>query len=145
MKILVNGNTISEIACEKAVRVRENRKLKGEDLELANKMLAHIKRNKKMYFKLVVITALMLHYDMNFVHASSLENSLDSVGNKLVGMLMSVAKWGCMGMGLRNMVITLLNGGNMKNAMSEGIQYCLGYLFIEFYPQLFDLFSGIKF
>jgi hypothetical protein len=29
--------------------------------------------------------------------------------------------------------------------MTEGIQYWMGYLFIQFYPQLFDLFSGIKF
>ena len=40
---------------------------------------------------------------------------------------------------------TLINGGNVKQAMSEGVQYWIGYLFIQFYPQLFDLFSGIKF
>ena len=153
MKILVNGNTVSEMICEKVVKVREFGKkelvkefdFSIEDMNLVESMLNHIKKNKLMYAKLVLMTALMLHFNMNFIYASELSTSLDTVGNKIVGMLMSFAKWGCMGMGLRNMVITLINGGNMKQAMTEGIQYWIGYLFIEFYPQLFDLFSGIKF
>ena len=153
MKILVNGNTVREIICDRVVKVREfNKKelVKGfdfsvEDMNLVETILNHIKKNKLMYARLVLMTALMLHFNMNFIYASELSTSLDTVGNKIVGMLMSFAKWGCMGMGLRNMVITLINGGNMKQSMTEGIQYWIGYLFIEFYPQLFDLFSGIKF
>jgi hypothetical protein len=49
-----------------------------------------------------------------------------------------------MGMGLRNMIITTINGGNMKQAMTEGIQYWVAFLFMQFYPQLFDLFTGVK-
>ncbi|MBC8630249.1 hypothetical protein H8697_00805 [[Eubacterium] tenue] len=153
MKLLVNGNTVTEMICEKVVKVREFGKkelvkefdFSIEDMNLVETILNHIKNNKLMYARLVLITALMLHFNMNFIYASELSTSLDTVGNKIVGMLMSFAKWGCMGMGLRNMVITLINGGNMKQAMTEGIQYWIGYLFIEFYPQLFDLFSGIKF
>ena len=154
MKILVNGSSITEIACENITKIREFgvRERKGfdyisteEDINIVNKMIEHIKKNKHMYLKLVVITALMLHFNINFIYANEFASSLDTVGNKIVGMLMSFAKWGCMGMGLKNMVITLINGGNMKQAMTEGIQYWIGYLFIEFYPQLFDLFSGITF
>ena len=43
------------------------------------------------------------------------------------------------------MITTLLNGGNMKNAVNSGLMYLLGYVFISLYPQLFSLFSGIKF
>ena len=97
-----------------------------------------------MYAKLIFTTALMLHFNIN-CNATSFEDSLDKVGNQIVDMLLSVAKWGCIGMGIKNMIGTMLNGGNMKQASTEGIQYFLGYLFIQFFPQLFDLFKGIKF
>jgi hypothetical protein len=88
---------------------------------------------------------MLLNYNMTFIYAGSFGASLNQVGNTIVNMLLDLAKWGCIGMGLRNMIITLINGGNVKQAMSEGVQYWIGYLFIQFYPQLFDLFSGIKF
>lgn len=139
MKLLVNGNTVSEI-----VKGKLNTKYSDRDFNLVEKMIDHIKTNKVMYAKLVFIIALMLHFDIN-VFASSFETSLDKVGNQIVDMLLSIAKWGCIGMGIKNMIGTMLNGGNMKQASTEGIQYFLGYLFIQFFPQLFDLFKGIKF
>lgn len=136
MKILVNGYTVTE-----SMKVRLSRS--NNDISIVEKILDNIKRNKVMYAKLVLITALMLHFNIN-IYANTLEASLDSVGNQLIEMLSSVAKWACIGMGVKNMSATLLNGGNLKRASTEGIQYLLGYLFIEFYPQLFDLFGKIK-
>ena len=60
-------------------------------------------------------------------------------------MLMSVAKWGCLSMGLKEAIGTVLNGGNVKNAINSSLMYLLLYIFISLYPQLFNLFSGIKF
>ena len=149
MRIVINGSSISELMVEK---VREFRKVEiiecdfnYEDMTIVEKALDHIKRNKSLYMKLVIFSAMLLNYNMSFVYAGQLAASLNQVGNTIVGMLLDVAKWGCIGMGLRNMIITLINGGNIKQAMTEGIQYWMGYLFIQFYPQLFDLFSGIKF
>lgn len=149
MRIVINGSSISELMVEK---VREFRKVEiiecdfsYEDMTIVEKALEHIKKNKGLYMKLVIFTAMLLNYNMTFVYAGSFGSSLNQVGNIIVGMLLDVAKWGCIGMGLRNMIITLINGGNIKQAMTEGIQYWMGYLFIQFYPQLFDLFSGIKF
>ena len=149
MRIIINGISISELAIEK---VREFRKVEiiecdfnYEDMTIVEKALDHIKRNKGLYMKLVIFSAMLLNYNMTFIYAGSFGSSLNQVGNTIVGMLLDVAKWGCIGMGLRNMIITLINGGNIKQAMTEGIQYWMGYLFIQFYPQLFDLFSGIKF
>jgi hypothetical protein len=149
MQIVINGNSISELMVEK---VREFRKVERiecdftyEDMTIVEKALDHIKRNKGLYMKLVIFSAMLLNYNMTFIYAGSFGSSLNQVGNTIVGMLLDVAKWGCIGMGLRNMIITLINGGNIKQAMTEGIQYWMGYLFIQFYPQLFDLFSGIKF
>jgi hypothetical protein len=149
MRIVINGSSISELMVEK---VREFRKVEiiecdfnYENMTIVEKALDHIKRNKSLYMKLVIFSAMLLNYNMTFIYAGSFGSSLNQVGNTIVGMLLDVAKWGCIGMGLRNMIITLINGGNIKQAMTEGIQYWMGYLFIQFYPQLFDLFSGIKF
>ena len=149
MQIVINGNSISELMVEK---VREFRKVdviecdfNYNDMTIVEKALEHIKKNKGLYMKLVIFSAMLLNYNMNFVYAGNFGASLNQVGNTIVNMLLDLAKWGCIGMGLRNMIITLINGGNVKQAMSEGVQYWIGYLFIQFYPQLFDLFAGIKF
>lgn len=115
-----------------------------DELILIERVLDNIKENKAIYAKLVLTTALMLHFNIT-VFASDFGSSLDSVGSQIVNMLLEVAKWGCIGMGLKSMLTTMINGGNMKQASTEGVQYFLGYLFIQFYPQLFDLFGKIKF
>ena len=135
MKILINGYTVTE-----HMQLVRNKK----DLDLVDKAIDHIKANKGMYLKLVLLTALMLHFDI-LIYADSFGDSLDRVGNQILGMLESVAKWGCLSMGVKDMITTLLNGGNMKNAINNGLMYLLGYVFISLYPQLFNLFSGIKF
>lgn len=115
-----------------------------DELTLIDKIIENIKENKIVYAKLVFTTALLLHMNMN-VFATGFEDSLDSVGNQIINMLLSVAKWACIGMGTKNMITTMLNGGNIRQATTEGIQYFTGYLFIQFYPQLFDLFGKINF
>ena len=105
MKILVNGYTVTEHM--QLVRSRK-------DIDLVNKVIEHIKANKVMYSKLILFTALLLHFDI-LVYADSFQASLDRVGNQILGMLESVAKWGCLGMGVKDMITTLLNGGNIKN------------------------------
>ena len=135
MKILVNGYTVTE-----HMQLVRNRK----DIDLVNKVINHIKVNKVMYLKLVLFTALLLHFDI-LIYADSFQASIDRVGNQILNMLKSVAKWGCLGMGVKDMITTILNGGNIKNAINSGLMYLLGYVFISLYPQLFNLFSSIKF
>lgn len=126
------------------VRVYKFGEFGKDELTLVDKIIENIKENKIVYAKLVLTTALLLHMNMN-VFATGFEDSLDSVGNQIINMLLSVAKWACIGMGTKNMITTMLNGGNIRQATTEGIQYFAGYLFIQFYPQLFDLFGKINF
>lgn len=116
-----------------------------EDYLLIEMMLNHIKNNKIMYTRLVVITALLLHFNVNLVFANDFSTSLDAAGMQILELLMAVAKWGCIAMGVKDMVVTVLNGGNVKHAINNGLIYILAYVFISLYPQLFDLFSKIKF
>lgn len=135
MKILVNGYTVNE-----HLQLRRNKK----DTDLVNRVIGHIKANKVMYARLVLLTALMLHFDI-LIYADSFGSSLDRVGNKLLNMLMNVAKWGSICMGIKEMITTVLNGGNVKHALNKGLMYLLMYVFISIYPQLFSMFSDIKF
>ena len=114
------------------------------DINLVNTMLDHIKQNKSMYAKLVFTTSILLNLD-NAIYGNDFANSLDRVGNQIIDMLMSLAKWGCLGIGLKEAIGVVLNGGSAKNAINNSLMYLLLYIFISLYPQLFNLFSGIKF
>ena len=128
----------------KSYTFTEFKEINKYDYTLVENIINHIKVNKTMYSKLVVFTAILLHLDI-LAYADVFDSSLDRVGNQILGMLESVAKWGCLGMGVKDMITVLLNGGNIKNAINSGLMYLLGYVFISLYPQLFSLFSGIKF
>lgn len=117
----------------------------SKDITLVERLIDNIKNNKIMYTRLVFITALLLHFNINFVFANDFSTSLDVAGMQILELLMAFAKWGCIGFGVKDMIVTVLNGGNVKNAINNGLIYILAYVFISLYPQLFDLFSKIKF
>ena len=117
----------------------------NKDYSLAEMMLENIKNNKVMYARLVLTTALLIHFNFNFTFANDFSTSLDAAGGQILELLMAFAKWGCIGFGVKDMIVTVLNGGNVKNAINNGLVYILAYVFISLYPQLFDLFSKIKF
>ena len=117
----------------------------NKDYSLAEMMLENIKNNKVMYARLVLTTALLIHFNLNFTFANDFSTSLDAAGGQILELLMAFAKWGCIGFGVKDMIVTVLNGGNVKNAINNGLVYILAYVFISLYPQLFDLFSKIKF
>ena len=125
----------------KSYKFAEYRALSQEDYSLAEKMLEHIKNNKIMYTRLVLITALLLHFNMNFVFASNISNSLDATFGQLIALLTQFAKWGCLGLGLKKTIEEMLAGANFKQASTAGIQYWLAYIFIQFYPKLFDMIN----
>ena len=121
------------------------REYTNEDYSLVEMMLENIKSNKVMYARLVLTTALLIHFNLNFTFANDFSTSLDAAGGQILELLMAFAKWGCIGFGVKDMIVTVLNGGNVKNAINNGLVYILAYVFISLYPQLFDLFSKIKF
>ena len=117
----------------------------SQDMMLLERLIDNIKTNKNMYTRLVFITASLIHFNVNFTFANDFSTSLDAAGGQILELLMAFAKWGCIGFGVKDMIVTVLNGGNVKNAINNGLVYILAYVFISLYPQLFDLFSKIKF
>ena len=92
MQIVINGNSISELMVEK---VREFRKVdviecnfNYNDMTIVEKALEHIKKNKGLYMKLVIFSAMLLNYNVTFVYAGQFGASLNSVGNTIVNMLL---------------------------------------------------------
>ena len=144
--MLIKINEVKTYTFSEFKEIQENREIKTRnEIDLANNLLEHIKEDKVMYARLVFLTASLIHYNMNFTFANDFSTSLDAAGTQILELLMAFAKWGCIGFGVKDMIVTVLNGGNVKNAINNGLVYILAYVFISLYPQLFDLFSKIKF
>ena len=123
------------------VKTYKFNEFRKEELTVTEEILSQIKKNKIMYARLVLTTALMLHFNMNFVFAGNISNSLDSTFGQLITLLKQFAKWGCLGLGLKKTIEEMLAGANFKQASTAGIQYWLAYIFIQFYPKLFDMIN----
>lgn len=123
----------------KSYTFAEYRALTSSEYSFLEKAIDHIKRNKKMYKRLVVITAILINNNIYICQASGIGTSLDATFNQLVGMLLDLAKWGCLGLGLKKTIEEMLAGASFKQASTAGIQYWLAYIFIQFYPKLFDM------
>ena len=144
--MLMKINEVKTYTFSEFREIQENREIKTRnEIALVNNLLDHIKKNKVVYSRLVLTTALLIHFNLNFTFANDFSTSLDAAGGQILELLMAFAKWGCIGFGVKDMIVTVLNGGNVKHAINNGLVYILAYVFISLYPQLFDLFSKIKF
>ena len=123
----------------KAYSFAEYRVLSNKEYSFLEKAIDHIKRNKKMYKRLVVITAILINNNLAIYAESGISGALDSAFGQLINLLMDLAKWGCLGLGLKKTIEEMLAGGNFKQASTSGMQYWLAYIFIQFYPKLFDM------
>jgi hypothetical protein len=118
----------------------------GNDVKLFERIVKHIKDNKMAYLKMAVITFMLINGNtVAFADVGGFEKSAEVLGGTMVDMFRTTAKWGCIGMGFKNMIVTMVNGGSMKNAINEGVQYLLAFLFFQLYPQVFALLTDIKF
>ena len=140
--MLMKINEVKSYTFSEFKEIQENKAIKvSNEVTIASKVLDHIKKNKRMYCRLVLTTALMIHFNMNFVFASNISNSLDAAFGQLITLLMQFAQWGCLGLGLKKTIEEMLAGANFKQASTAGIQYWLAYIFIQFYPKLFDMIN----
>lgn len=141
--MLFTVNEVKTYTFEEFREIQGNRKLEEkytkEDLNICERILEHIKTNKAMYGKIVLITAILLYLNVNIGYADSIEASIDTTFNQLINLIKSFAKWGCLGMGLKRSIEEMLSGANFKQASTAGIQYWLCFIFIQFYPKLFEM------
>ncbi len=136
-------NEVKTYTFKEFKEIQENRKIEEkytkEDLNICERILEHIKTNKVMYGKLVLTTAILLYLNVNIGYADTIEASIDTTFNQLIELIKSFAKWGCLGMGLKRSIEEMLSGANFKQASTAGVQYWLCFIFIQFYPKLFEM------
>ena len=65
--------------------------------------------------------------------------------NMKLDMLLVLAKYSFLGLGLKEMMSVVIAGGSFKEATTSGMQYLLTYVLIKLYPSLFNMFSKINF
>lgn len=118
--------------------------LEEEDLNMIEKFLDHIKRNKVVYSRLVLLVALLMKNN-NIIYAESFEVSLNNSAKQIIDMLLVLAKYSFLGLGLKEIISTMIAGGSFKDATTSGMQYLLTYVLIKLYPSLFNIFSKINF
>ena len=117
--------------------IQANKELVKEELELVEMVINHVKRNKEFYTRVGITTASILSYNTTLTFASSL--GMDDSFNEIIGLIKNFGKYGCLGLGLKKTIEEMLAGASFKQASTAGIQYWLCYLFIQFYPKLFDM------
>ena len=118
--------------------------LEEEDLNMIEKFLDHIKRNKVVYSRLVLLVASLMKNN-NIIYAESFEVSLNNSAKQIIDMLLVLAKYSFLGLGLKEIISTMIAGGSFKDATTSGMQYLLTYVLIKLYPSLFNMFSKINF
>jgi len=128
----------------KTYSISEFLHLEEEDLNMIEKFLDHIKRNKVVYSRLVLLVALLMKNN-NIIYAESFEVSLNNSAKQIIDMLLVLAKYSFLGLGLKEIISTMIAGGSFKEATTSGMQYLLTYVLIKLYPSLFNMFSKINF
>ena len=136
--MLFRINEVKKYSFSEFKEIRENRELMESELKTVDKIIGYIHDNKVMYTQLVFTTALFLSCNTTFTFAESF-SSLDAPFEQLIELIKDFAKWGCLGLGLKKTTEEMLAGANFKQASTSGIQYWLAYIFIQFYPRLFDM------
>lgn len=111
---------------------------------MIEKFLDHIKRNKVVYSRLVLLVALLMKNN-NIIYAESFEVSLNNSAKQIIDMLLVLAKYSFLGLGLKEIISTMIAGGSFKDATTSGMQYLLTYVLIKLYPSLFNMFGKINF
>ena len=152
MKLLVNGCTVNELV--KSRMSKEERMIetcarmtdKNKQIMMFDKILDNLKRNKKVYLRIAFVLAITLDRATLVACADSAEfvGKLNALWDRISGLLFAVGKFSCMGMGIKEMVICLIDGGNMKEASYAGMKYWLGFIFLQIYPGLYDLVEGLR-
>lgn len=106
-----------------------------QELNAIDRFIGNLKKNKKEYARLVFLLAVVIPKP---ILAANNDLGLGDAGFEIVHLLLKFAKYGCMAMGVKNMVEEMLQGANIKEATGAGVQYFIFYILLNLYPKLFD-------
>lgn len=165
MQILINGNTIGEsvtnflrtpqeiklvkeskesILNELSLVIEDNENISNyKKLHILDKAIGHIKKNKKMYLRLVVSIALMIHFGAIDTYALSPNlNAIDKVGQQLLTLMRKVGYWVFMILCGKD-VITKCMQGKRGELGSVVALHLMAFGTLYFLPWAFDLIQQL--
>jgi hypothetical protein len=144
MKVLVNGATISEHI---KYRNTDEYELKKELGKLEN-LLNHLKKHRRLYFKLVLIVGMMISSGyINPVFAMAVDvnqaiERINTLGNELLRLTRVIGYWTVLLITAKDCIKEALNGDrrNVSNAIVKGLIIMATLYFL---PEMFALMESI--
>lgn len=116
--------------------ISEFMNITNKEMNTIDKFLGELSKNKKEYAKLVFILAISLP---RISFGATNDMGLGEVASEIINMVLTFGKYGCLGIGLKRMIEEMIQGANLKEATSSGIQYFIFYIVLNLYPKLFSM------
>lgn len=145
MKLLVNGYTVSE---HMEIRRSYEYQIQKEMNRIEN-MLNHLKKHKRLYFKLVMIVAMMFMSGyINPAHAAAIVDvseavqKINTLGEQLLTLMQTIAYWTMIVLTGKECLSEALNG-NKKGVGNAAIKGIMVMAVIYFLPDLFDMMKSL--
>lgn len=109
---------------------------KMQEMSNIDIILGELKKNKKEYAKLVFLLAVFMPKP-----CFAMNNDL-GIGDavwEIIRLGLEFGKYACMLKGIINMTNEMLEGANLKEAISEGMGYFIFYIILNMYPRIFSM------
>ncbi|RDY22395.1 hypothetical protein CHF27_013715 [Romboutsia maritimum] len=126
----------------KSYTFAEYRMIQNEDLKIVDKMIAHIKKNKKNYKRLVILVAIVLLNDTSIIFADTNLAAIDTLGSKMLEVVRVVGYWYSVIMCSVESIKAAMNG-TTNNITSIIFKYSLLFGTFYFVPTIFDMIKTV--
>lgn len=146
MMLLINGNTIGEhIAINRESRRSLENKL-NKECGRVECLLNHLKKNKRLYLKLVFMVSLLFFQGSPIVAmAMDVDDAIrkiDTFGHQLLRLIQVIAYWTVL-LSTSKKSIEIAMVGDRKQVLSEALKGVVIMGIIYFLPELFDMMHSL--
>lgn len=122
---------------------RQQKLYEREQLSKLEKMLEHLKKNKKKYLLVVVMIAISFNASTLTVLADSASiAAIDKAGMTILELVRKVGYWVCIIMGTKD-IITNAMRGHVDRIGTVITMYALAFGALFFLPWIFDIIKSI--
>ena len=119
-----------------------------KELNRVENLLNHIKKHKRLYSKLVMVTAMMLmsgYINPALTYAADVDYAIkriDTLGNQLLKLARTIGSWTVLLVTTKDCIAQALNGDRkgIGGSVTKGIMIMA---VIYFLPELFDMMESI--
>lgn len=151
MMLIINGNTIAEQIQLNRENKRRLERINSEEAldkeyNRIDGLLNHVKKNRRLYMKLVYVTAILL-FNANpvIVMAMNVDEAIakiDNFGNQILKLIQVIAYWTTLITTVKKSAETAIMG-DRKQVLGEALKGAMIAGIIFFLPELFDMIKGM--